>query len=78
MSMMCVVSCGCDGERVTGCPELISCARGVVLLGAVAKCCCCSEAAIVGAEGESSHRRSKGAHVDEERLDRSELEYRFC
>ena len=67
--MICVVSCGCDGARVAGCPELMrNCSRGVVLLGAVAKSCCCGESGMEGAEGESSHRRSKGAKFDEERL----------
>ena len=67
--MICLVDCGCDGARVAGCAELMrNCGRGVLLLGAVAKSCCCCEAGMVGAESESSHRRSKVAKVDEERL----------
>ena len=83
--MICLVDCGCDGARVAGCAELmrncgrgVVCGRGVLLLVAVAKSCCCCEAGMVGAESESSHRRSKVAKVDECDWGRSGLDYQFC
>ena len=77
MTMRYVLSCVCDGARAAGCPEMTrSCGRSVVL-GVVAKSCCCCEAGMVGAGGESSRRRSKGANVDERGLGRSDKDFRL-